>query len=234
MSMSDHLEGFTVRPDAADDAENTPPGAGGGAAADVESREGLGAMSVLNERNSQLEEELAKVKDEAKTLYVGYEKTKARLKETKEIYSNVGKEVGEMEDRIDDLEGKLERQDAELESARHTIAEGQVSEAAARAEAEAARAEAEAARAETEAARTEAAHAASLSASQAAGPASPASPGLELSGNDMEVQALQITGMCVCVCVCVCGGRGCAIPYSFTSAPIPLALYSAPYFSVFC
>ena len=217
-------EGFTVRPDAADDAENTPPGAGGGAAADVESREGLGAMSVLNERNCQLEQELAKVKDEAKTLYVGYEKTKARLKETKEIYSNVGKEVGEMEDRIDDLEGKLERQDAELESARQTIAEGQVSEAAARAEAEVARAEAEAARAEAD-------QAASQAASQAAAPASPASPGLELSGNDMEVQALQITG--TCVCVCVRGGRGCAIPYSFTSAPMPLALYSAPCFSVF-
>jgi predicted nucleic acid-binding Zn-ribbon protein len=60
-------------------------------------------MSVLNERNSQLEEELAKVKGEAKTLYVGYEKTKARLKETKEIYSNVGKEVGEMEEGEDDM-----------------------------------------------------------------------------------------------------------------------------------
>ena len=66
MLASSPREGFTVRPDpGVDDAENTPPSGDAGGA---DSRDGLGAMSVLNERNTELEQEVAKYKEEGKNL----------------------------------------------------------------------------------------------------------------------------------------------------------------------
>ena len=128
-------EGFAASADATDDAENTPPGASGGTAANGESREGLGAMSVLNERNFQHEREVAKAKDgEAKTQYttgrqtgrstIDLDATVAYSDDDFDIH-NTAPEVGY--EKTKEISSSV--------PARQTIAEGQVAEAAARTEA---------------------------------------------------------------------------------------------------